>query len=190
MDVVKTDISGVLLLKPRIFKDSRGYLIESYSLREYSKVGIDVGFVQDNESMSMKGVLRGLHYQRSSYAQAKLVRVIQGAVWDVAVDIRDGSPTYGRYTSALLSEENKHQMFIPRGFAHGFVVMEDHTIFSYKCDNYYAPQFDAGVRYDDPSINIQWPVLDIPYTLSDKDLSQPNLQNIEPWKIDKTVKSL
>ncbi len=184
MFVEKMKVPGVLLIKPDVHKDSRGYNIESYSVERYKEFGINVGFVQDSESMSMKGVLRGLHYQRGKYTQAKLVRVIQGSVWDVAVDIRYGSPTFGKYDSVLLTEENKYQMYIPRGFAHGFVVMDDNTIFSYKCDNYYAPQFDVGIRFDDPIINIQWPILNVRYSLSEKDKAQPDLLEIEPWRED------
>lgn len=179
MKVENLWIPDVMLIKPDVYSDPRGYFIESFSAKKYRDVGIDVDFVQDNESMSMKGVLRGLHYQKGKYAQAKLVRVVQGAVWDVAVDIREGSPTFGKYVSSLLTGENKHQMFVPRGFAHGFLVMEDHTIFGYKCDNYFAPEFDAGIRYDDPEISVDWPGTGVKVLLSDKDRGLPFLSEID-----------
>ena len=154
MNVIPTTIPDVLVIQPRVCEDPRGYFIETYSAQRYRDAGIASPFVQDNESCSMKGVLRGLHYQKPPCAQAKLVRVIRGAVLDVAVDIRRSSPTFGKYVTAQLSAENKRQLFIPHGFAHGFLVLEDNTIFSYKCDNYYAPQHECGIRWDDPTINI------------------------------------
>ena len=175
MNIIQAAIPDVLILKPRVFADSRGYFFETYSEQRYHDCGITSSFVQDNESQSMKGVLRGLHYQEAPYAQAKLVRVIRGAVLDVAVDIRKGSPTFGKYIAEHLSAENKQQLFIPHGFAHGFLVLEDHTIFSYKCDNYYYPQHEHGIQWDDPQINIPWPQLDMPFVLSEKDKRQPFL---------------
>jgi len=175
MNVIKTAIPDVFVIKPRVCEDSRGYFVETYSEQRYREAGVACRFVQDNESCSMKGVLRGLHYQVPPCAQAKLVRVIKGAVLDVVVDIRKGSPTFGKYVTAHLSEANKQQMFIPHGFAHGFLVLEDNTIFSYKCDNYYSPQHERGIRWDDPQINIQWPQLDVPFVLSEKDGRQPLL---------------
>lgn len=179
MEIEKLIIPDVILIKPDVYQDVRGYFTETFSAQRYHEAGIDADFVQDNESMSMKGVLRGVHFQKGEYAQAKLVRVVKGAVWDVAVDIRKGSPTFGKYVSALLTSENKHQMYIPRGFAHGFLVMEDNTVFSYKCDNYYAPEFATGIRYDDPSVNIQWPSIDRDLQLSQKDCTGLLLEDIE-----------
>ena len=179
MTITPTAIPDVLMIKPRVCEDPRGYFVETYSVQRYREAGIACPFVQDNESCSMKGVLRGLHYQVPPYAQAKLVRVIRGAVMDVAVDIRKGSPTFGQHVTAHLSAENKHQLFIPHGFAHVFLVLEDHTIFSYKCDNYYSPQHERGIRWDDPKINILWPQLDVPSVLSAKDERQPFLADAE-----------
>ena len=179
MQIIPTKIPDVLLLKPRVFADPRGYFIETYSEQRYRESGILNHFVQDNESQSAKGVLRGLHYQKPPFAQAKLVRVIRGAVMDVAVDIRKGSPTFGKFVTAILSAENKHQLYIPHGFAHGFLVLEDNTIFSYKCDNYYSPQHERGIRWDDPAIRIPWPALDVPFVLSEKDKQQPRLAEAE-----------
>jgi len=175
MTITPTAIPDVLMIAPCVSEDSRGYFVEAYSEQRYRDAGIVCPFVQDNESCSMKGVLRGLHYQVPPYAQAKLVRVIRGAVLDVVVDIRKGSPTFGQYVTAHISAENKRQLFIPHGFAHGFLVLEDNTIFSYKCDNYYSPQHEHGIRWDDPAINIRWPQLDVPFVLSEKDKRQPLL---------------
>jgi len=175
MTIIPTALPDVIVIQPLVRKDARGYFVETYSEQRYHDGGIACRFVQDNESLSGKGVLRGLHYQVPPYAQAKLVRVIQGAVLDVAVDIRKGSPTFGKYVTAHLSAENKQQLFIPHGFAHGFLVLEDHTIFSYKCDNYYSPSHERGIRWDDPQINIAWPTLDVPFVLSEKDRQQPVL---------------
>ena len=146
MEVIKTAIEGVFIIEPRLFKDDRGYFFESFSQREFNEKVRKVNFVQDNESKSSYGVLRGLHFQKPPYAQSKLVRVIKGAVLDVAVDIRKGSPTFGKYVSVELTEDNHRQFFIPRGFAHGFSVLTDEVIFQYKCDNYYAPQYESGIR--------------------------------------------
>jgi len=179
MQIIPTKIPDVLLLKPRVFADPRGYFIETYSEQRYRESGILNHFVQDNESQSAKGVLRGLHYQKPPFAQAKLVRVLRGAVMDVAVDIRKGSPTFGTFATEILSAENKHQLYIPHGFAHGFLVLEDNTIFSYKCDNYYSLQHERGIRWDDPAINIPWMELDVPFVLSEKDTRQPLLADAE-----------
>lgn len=181
MKVLDTEIEGVKIVEPDVFKDARGYFCETYNRERYRNAGITAEFVQDNESFSMKGVVRGLHWQAAPHTQAKLVRVIRGAVWDVAVDIRKGSPTFGKHVAVLLTEENKRQFFIPRGFAHGFIVMEDNTLFSYKCDNLYCPSADMGMRFDDPALGIEWPDLGLPLTLSEKDKKHPFLADITPW---------
>lgn len=181
MEIINTEIADVKVLKPKVFQDARGYFCETYSEQRYRECGIDCHFVQDNESMSMRGVLRGLHYQLEPYAQAKLIRIVRGSVLDVAVDIRRGSPTFGKYVVVELSEQNKHQIYIPHGFAHGFLVLEDNTIFSYKCDAFYNPQAERGIRWDDPQIGIPWTKLDLPYNLSEKDKKQPFLAEIEPF---------
>ncbi len=153
MEVIKTAIEGVFIIEPRLFKDDRGYFFESFSQREFNEKIRKVNFVQDNESKSGYGVLRGLHFQKPPYAQSKLVRVIKGAVLDVAVDIRKGSPTFGKYVSVELTEDNHRQFFIPRGFAHGFSVLTtDEVIFQYKCDNFYAPQSEGALAWDDPDL--------------------------------------
>ena len=182
MIVIPAAIPDVLVLKPRVCADPRGYFIETYSEQRYRDCGMTCRFVQDNESQSVRGVLRGLHYQVPPYAQAKLVRVIRGAVLDVAVDIRRGSPTFGKYVAERLSAENKQQLFIPQGFAHGFLVLEDDTIFSYKCDNYYTPSHERGIRWDDPAIGIPWATLDVPFILSEKDKRQPCLADAEVFE--------
>jgi len=181
MEIIETAIADVKVLKPKVFEDARGYFVESYSEQRYREAGVNCHFVQDNESMSMRGVLRGLHYQAAPHPQAKLIRVVRGAVLDVAVDIRKGSPTFGKYVAVELSERNKQQMFIPHGFAHGFLVLEDNTVFSYKCDAYYSPACERGLRWDDPTIAISWPKLDVPFILSEKDKKQPFLSEIEPF---------
>ena len=179
MEIIDTEIADVKVLKPKVFQDARGYFCETYSEKSYTDCGIDCHFVQDNESMSMRGVLRGLHYQVAPHAQAKLIRVVRGAVMDVAVDIRKGSATFGKYMMVELTEQNKYQIFVPHGFAHGFLVLEDNTIFSYKCDAFYNTQSERGIRWDDPQIAIPWPKLDVPYNLSDKDKKQPFLVEAE-----------
>lgn len=179
MEVIKTDIEGVVIIEPRIFKDSRGYFFESYSKREFDEKVRPIDFVQDNESMSTRGVMRGLHFQRPPFAQSKLVRCIKGAVLDVAVDIRKGSPTYGKYVSCLLSEENKRQIFVPRGFAHGFAVMSDIAVFQYKCDNYYHPEADGGISILDTSLGIDWGITIDDAILSDKDQKHPLLKDFD-----------
>ena len=182
MEIEEADIAGVKILTPKIFRDARGYFTETYNAVRYRAAGIANVFVQDNESQSQKGVLRGLHWQAGPYAQAKLVRVIRGAVWDVAVDIRAGSPTFGKFAATLLSADNGKQFYVPRGFAHGFLVMEDDTLFSYKCDNVYEPSAERGMRYDDPAIGIPWPDLGVKPLLSEKDTRHPGLADIEPWR--------
>lgn len=176
MDLIKTDIDGVVILEPRVFADARGYFFESYSRRVFDElIGRRVDFVQDNESCSSRGVMRGLHFQRPPYAQAKLVRCVSGAVLDVAVDIRRGSPTYGRHVSCLLSADNHRMFFIPRGFAHGFAVLSDTAVFQYKCDNYYHPEADGGISIVDTSLGIDWNIDISEAILSDKDKRQPRL---------------
>lgn len=183
MDIIETTIPDVKVLVPKVFRDTRGYFMETYNADRYHAIGIDNVFVQDNESLSMKGVVRGLHWQDAPYAQAKLVRVIQGSVWDVVVDIRKGSKTFGQHVSAILTAENNHQFYIPRGFAHGFIVLEDNTLFSYKCDNFYNPASERGMRFDDPALGIEWPKLDVPLVLSEKDKKHPFFKDIEPYGI-------
>lgn len=179
MNVIKTDIEGVVVIEPKVFGDERGYFFESFNAeRFFAETGIDVAFVQDNESRSKRGVLRGLHFQREPYAQAKLVRVVQGRVIDVAVDIRPGSPTFGKYVATELSGENHRQMFIPKGFAHGYVVLEDDTVFQYKCDEYYHPESEAGIAWNDPQIGIEWPLSEDEIILSDKDRNRQILNKI------------
>lgn len=169
MNYIQTEIDGVWLIEPNVFSDERGYFMEAFKKEEFESHVGPVNFVQDNESKSSFGVLRGLHYQKGEYSQAKLVRVIKGEVLDVAVDLRKSSPTFGKYVSALLSEENKRQFFIPRGFAHGFAVLSDEAIFTYKVDNKYAPQAEASILYNDETLGIDWPLADTQMKLSPKD---------------------
>ena len=177
MKVIKTDIPEVVIIEPRVFGDNRGYFFESFSERDFAANVREVKFVQDNESKSCYGVLRGLHIQKPPHAQSKLVRVVKGKVLDVAVDVRRGSPTFGRYVSVELSEENHRQFFIPRGFAHGFVVLSEEAVFQYKCDNYYAPQSEGAITWDDPDLGIEWgiPIEDV--ILSEKDKAHPRLKD-------------
>lgn len=177
MNVIKTDIEGVLILEPRVFEDSRGYFFESYSKKNFDSEAFGVEFVQDNESCSSQGVMRGLHFQRPPFTQAKLVRCVRGRVLDVAVDIRKGSPTYGRHVAVELTEENHRQFFIPKGFAHGFAVLSDTAVFQYKCDNYYAPESDGGISILDPDLGIDWQIDPDKAILSPKDLSHPLLKD-------------
>jgi dTDP-4-dehydrorhamnose 3,5-epimerase len=177
MEYEKTAIEGVYLLKPRVFSDARGYFMEAWKQKEFEENIGPVDFIQDNESKSSRGVLRGLHYQKGEFSQAKLVRVIQGKVLDVAVDIRRNSPTFGQHVMVELSEENKHQFFIPRGFAHGFLVLSHEAIFTYKVDNVYAPQAEAGIRWNDPQLGIEWPIDPAEVLTSEKDLKQPLLKD-------------
>ena len=179
MEYKKTTIEGVYIIEPKVFNDARGYFFEAWKKEEFEQHIGKVEFVQDNESKSSYGVLRGLHYQKGDCSQAKLVRVIKGKVLDVAVDIRKSSPTFGKYVMVELSDENKRQFFIPRGFAHGFLVLSDEAIFTYKVDNAYAPQADAGIRWNDPDINIQWPIDPAQVQTSEKDLKQPFLKDAE-----------
>ena len=174
MNYIKTDIEGVWIIEPRVFGDHRGYFFESFSLRDFEEHAGPVAFVQDNESFSAKkGVLRGLHFQKGDKAQAKLLRVVQGSVLDVAVDIRPGSPTFGKSVKVVLSGENKRQFFIPRGFAHGFLVLEDNTIFQYKCDDFYAPEAEGSYRWNDPAFAIDWGISPDEVILSEKDARAP-----------------
>ena len=180
MEFIKQSIPDVWLIKPKVFGDDRGYFMETFRQDTFEEaIGFKVNFIQDNESKSTKGVLRGLHFQKPPYAQSKLVRVIEGKVLDVAVDIRKGSPTFGQTVSAELSSENKHQLFIPRGFAHAFVVLSDSAIFAYKVDNYYSPECDRGLAFDEASLNIDWQLPKEQLKLSDKDLKQPSLVDLE-----------
>jgi len=181
MKVIDTEIKDVKIIKPDVFRDARGFFCETYSAARCKEAGIDAVFVQDNESMSAKGVVRGLHWQAAPYTQAKIVRVVRGSVWDVVVDIRKGSPTFGRHVAGVLSEKNMRQLYIPRGFAHGFVVLEDDTVFCYKCDNPYCREADRGLRFDDPALGIKWPDIGVELTLSEKDRKHPLLAEIEPW---------
>lgn len=171
MEYLKTEIDGVYVLEPRVFRDARGYFFESWRQADFDQhIGRYVEFIQDNESKSSYGVLRGLHYQKGEYSQAKLVRVIRGRVLDVAVDIRKSSPTFGKYVAVELSEDNKRQLFIPRGFAHGFLVLSDEAVFTYKVDNVYAPQHEASIRWNDKDIHIEWPISADAVLTSEKDL--------------------
>ncbi len=180
MEFIPQSIPEVLLIKPKVFGDERGYFVETFRQDKFeAAVGHKVDFIQDNESKSTKGVLRGLHFQLPPFAQSKLVRVIEGAVLDIAVDIRQGSPTFGQYITAELSADNKHQMFVPRGFAHGFVVLTDTTIFAYKVDNYYSPECDRGLAYNDSQLNIDWQLPKSLLKLSEKDQKQPGLVDLE-----------
>lgn len=179
MTVTKTAIEGVLILEPEVFGDERGYFFESFNEERFrAATGIETHFVQDNESRSKHGVLRGLHFQRPPYAQAKLVRVVRGRVLDVAVDIRTGSPTYGKHIAVELSEDNHRQLFIPKGFAHGFVVLSDEAIFQYKCDEYYHPESECGIAWNDPEIGIDWGMAESEITLSEKDRNRPHLNQL------------
>ncbi len=179
MEYIETDIKGVYVIEPRVFNDARGYFMETWKQTEFEGHIGKVQFIQDNESKSSYGVLRGLHYQKGDASQAKLVRVIKGRVLDVAVDIRRSSPTFGKHVMVELSEDNKRQFYIPRGFAHGFLVLSDEAIFIYKVDNSYAPQQDAGIRWNDPELGIEWPIDPKDVQTSEKDLRQPLLKDAE-----------
>ena len=180
MEFVETFIKDIVLIKPKLHGDQRGYFVETFRLDDFKKaIGYEVNFCQDNETKSKKGVLRGLHFQLPPFAQSKLVRVIEGEVLDVSVDIRHGSPTFGKYVIEHLSGENKHQLFIPRGFAHGFVVLSEFAIFSYKVDNYYSAEYDAGLAFNDPNLGINWGLPSDQLQLSDKDLKQPLLKDLK-----------
>lgn len=183
MEVIKTDIDGVVIIEPCIFRDERGYFFESFSQRDFQEKVCRTVFVQDNESKSSYGVLRGLHFQKPPFAQSKLVRVIKGAVLDVAVDIRKGSPTFGQHVAVELTGENHRQFFIPRGFAHGFSVLTDEVIFQYKCDNFYAPQSEGALAWDDPDLGIDWRIPTDRVLLSEKDRHHSRLRDAE-WLFD------
>lgn len=183
MEVIKTNIEGVVIIEPRIFRDERGYFFESFSQRDFQEKVCNTVFVQDNESKSSYGVLRGLHFQKPPYAQSKLVRVIKGTVLDVAVDIRKGSPTFGQHVAVELTEDNHRQFFIPRGFAHGFSVLTDEVIFQYKCDNFYAPQSEGALAWDDPDLGIDWRIPTDKVLLSEKDCHHSRLRDAE-WLFD------
>lgn len=183
MKIIETAIEGVVIIEPRLFKDERGYFFESFSQRELEEKIRKISFVQDNESKSSYGVLRGLHFQKPPYAQSKLVRVIKGAVLDVAVDIRKGSPTFGKHVAVELTEENHLQLFIPRGFAHGFSVLSQEVIFQYKCDNFYAPQSEGALAWDDSDLNINWRIPTNQIILSEKDKHHEKLKDAS-WLFD------
>ncbi len=175
INVIRTEIPGVVIIEPKVFGDNRGYFFESWSQRDFNEQVRPVKFVQDNESKSCYGVLRGLHFQKGEYAQSKLVRVVKGTVLDVAVDIRKGSPTFGKYVSVELTAENHRQFFVPRGFAHGFAVLSEEAVFQYKCDNFYAPQAEGALAWDDPDIGIEWGIPVDKIILSEKDKNHPSL---------------
>ena len=179
MKVIPTAIPEVLIVEPKVFGDSRGYFFECYNEERYREAGIGARFLQDNESSSCRGVLRGLHYQAGVYAQAKLVRVIRGNVLDVAVDLRRGSPTFGKWVAVELSGENRRQLFVPRGFAHGFLVLSEQAVFAYKCDNFYRPSAERGIAFDDPQLAIDWGVRREELILSDKDARNPRFAEAE-----------
>lgn len=179
MKFLKTDITGVVIIEPAVFSDKRGYFLESFNKKNFEDNIGKIDFVQDNESKSSRGVIRGLHFQKPPFAQAKLVRCIKGSVMDVAVDIRKGSPTYGKYVSIELSEDNKKQLYIPRGFAHGYSVLSESAIFAYKVDNNYAPECDAGILWKDPDLNIQWGVNNDDILISKKDSKLPSFSELE-----------
>ena len=185
MKVTKNKIEGLLIIEPDIFNDDRGYFFESFNDQKYAEIGITNKFVQDNQSISHKNVIRGLHYQIPPYAQDKLVRVVNGKALDVAVDIREGSPTYGEYFSIELSGENNLQIWIPKGFAHGFASLEDNTILQYKCTNFYSPEHERGIVYNDKVLDIKWDI-DSP-VISNKDLELNNFENIKKFKYNKGI---
>ena len=180
MEVLKTAIEGLLIIEPTVFGDSRGYFFESYNKQRFNEAtGLDIDFVQDNQSKSCYGVLRGLHFQKPPYAQSKLVRCVRGKVLDVAVDIRKSSPTFGKYVAVELTEDNHRQLFIPHGFAHGFVVLSEEAIFQYKCDNFYNKESEGAIAWNDPEINIDWTIPFDEVMLSDKDKVNPLLKDAE-----------
>ena len=179
MEVIKTEIEGVVIIEPRIFKDDRGYFYESFSQREFEEKVCRTVFVQDNQSKSSYGVLRGLHFQKPPYCQSKLVRCIKGAVLDVAVDIRKGSPTFGKYVAVELTEDNHRQFFVPRGFAHGFAVLSKEAVFQYKCDNFYCKESEGSVAWNDPQLAIDWRIPADKVLLSDKDRLSKNIANAD-----------
>lgn len=180
MNFIETDIEGVFIVEPRVFPDARGHFFESWNRAAFEAAGLRYDFVQDNQSLSSRGTIRGLHFQKGEHAQAKLVRVIAGTVLDVAVDLRAGSPTFGRHVAAELSGENFRQLLIPRGFAHGFSVLSETAVFAYKCDNFYCREAEGGVRFDDPALGIDWRVPAAKRLLSDKDKTHPFLEDFKP----------
>ncbi len=182
MEYIKTEIDGVYIIEPKVFSDARGYFMEAWKQKEFNEHIGEVDFIQDNESKSSFGVLRGLHYQKGNLSQSKLVRVIKGKVLDVAVDIRKSSPTFGKHVMVELSEDNKRQFFIPRGFAHGFLVLSEEAIFTYKVDNPYAPQAEAGIRWNDPDLAIEWPIDPEKVQTSEKDLKQALFKDAEVFE--------
>ena len=186
INVIKTDIEGVLIIEPKVFGDARGYFLESFNAKEFAeKTGLNINFVQDNESMSTYGVMRGLHFQRPPFTQSKLVRCVKGAVLDVAVDIRKGSKTYGQHVAVELTEDNHRQFFVPRGFAHGFAVLSETAVFQYKCDNFYAPQADGGISILDDSLGIDWKIPTEKALLSEKDTKHALLKDLDsPFDIN------
>lgn len=186
INVIKTDIEGVLIIEPKVFGDARGYFLESFNAKEFAeKTGLNINFVQDNESMSTYGVMRGLHFQRPPFTQSKLVRCVKGAVLDVAVDIRKGSKTYGQHVAVELTEDNHRQFFVPRGFAHGFAVLSETAVFQYKCDNFYAPQADGGISILDDSLGIDWKIPTEKALLSEKDTKHALLKDFDsPFDIN------
>ena len=188
MNIIRTSIEGVVIVEPRHLRGARGYFFESFSQREFGEKVRAVDFVQDNESRSICGVLRGLHFQRPPHAQSKLVRCVRGAVLDVAVDIRRGSPTYGRHVAVELTEDNHLQLFIPRGFAHGFAVLSEEAVFQYKCDNYYAPEADGGISIRDASLGIDWRIPEEKIILSEKDTRHPLLRDfVSPFEYNENL---
>ena len=179
MNYIQTEIEGVWIIEPKVFSDPRGYFMEAFKQQEFDATIGQINFIQDNESKSSFGTLRGLHYQKGDYCQAKLVRVIKGEVLDVAVDLRKSSPTFGKHISVLLSDDNKRQLFIPRGFAHGFLVKSEEAVFTYKVDNIYAPQAEASIIYNDPALGIDWPIADSQLVMSEKDRQAGNFRAAE-----------
>lgn len=179
MNYIQTEIDGVWIIEPKVFSDPRGYFMEAFKQQEFDATIGQINFIQDNESKSSFGTLRGLHYQKGDYCQAKLVRVIKGEVLDVAVDLRKSSPTFGKHISVLLSDDNKRQLFIPRGFAHGFLVKSEEAVFTYKVDNIYAPQTEASIIYNDPALGIDWPIADSQLVMSEKDRQAGNFRAAE-----------
>lgn len=183
MNIIKTAIEGVVIIEPKVFNDERGYFFESYNQKDFNSLVKEITFVQDNESCSQYGVIRGLHFQKSPYAQSKLVRVVKGRVLDVAVDIRHGSPTFGKHVKVELTENNHLQFFIPKGFAHGFAVLSETAVFQYKCDNFYAPQSEGAIAWDDPDLAIDWQIPQDKIILSKKDSNHPMLKDA-PYLFD------
>lgn len=179
MKAIKTEIEGVYILEPQIFEDARGYFFESYNKTKLKELGLDYDFIQDNQSKSAYGTVRGIHFQKGEYAQAKLVRVLEGKVLDVAVDLRKGSPTFGKHVAVELSAENNRQLMIPRGFGHGFAVLSPTAVFAYKCDNVYCKAAEGGIRFNDPDINIDWKIGEKEAILSEKDCNAPFLKDIK-----------